>query len=85
MNSAINQQLLEILACPETKQKLSLLPNAEVDKLNERIKAGGLKNRSGQIMTEKIDAALVREDQLVAYPVRAGIPVMLIEEAFSLS
>lgn len=32
----------------------------------------------------RLDAALIREDGRVAYPVRDGIPVMLAEEAVSI-
>jgi len=35
-------------------------------------------------VTEKIEAALVRSDGKVAYPVRDGIPIMLVEEALPL-
>jgi uncharacterized protein YbaR (Trm112 family) len=55
-----------------------------VAKLNEAIRAGTLKNKGGQPVTEPVQGALVRQDGKVAYPVREDIPVMLVEEGILL-
>jgi uncharacterized protein YbaR (Trm112 family) len=68
-------ELLEILRCPETLQKLSPAP----PELIERLASGPLRNRGGSPV--KLEAGLVREDGAVIYPVKDGIPVMLIDEA----
>ena len=81
---AISQELLEILVCPETKQPLTVAPDALVAQLNERIAQGALTNRSGAAVTEAIDSGLVREDGRYLYPVRDDIPIMLIDEAIEL-
>jgi uncharacterized protein len=77
----IRPELLEILRCPETHQRLSPAPPELVEALNTKIRAGQLQNRSGQIIHEPVEAALVREDQRFAYPIRAQLPIMLIGEA----
>lgn len=77
----INPELLNILACPETKQRVSLAQPVLLEALNARIAAGQMKNRAGTPVTERIDAALVREDGQFAYPIRRNIPVMLVDEA----
>jgi uncharacterized protein YbaR (Trm112 family) len=81
---AIDEQLLEILACPETKEPVALAEDALIDKLNEAIAAGTLCNRAGEKITEKIDGGLVREDKKYLYPIRDDIPIMLIDEGIPL-
>jgi uncharacterized protein YbaR (Trm112 family) len=82
---ALSPDLLEILRCPEDRSTLELADAALVDKLNAAIEAGSLKNREGQAVADKLDAALVRADKTVAYAVRDDIPVMLIDEQIALS
>ena len=77
----IDKELIDILCCPETKQPLTLLGDNEVETINNRIAAGSLKNRAGKIISEKIDAGLLREDKKYIYPIREDIPIMLIDEA----
>ena len=77
----IDPELLKILCCPETHQDLRVAEPALVEKLNQRIAAGDLKNRAGQPVKEKIAEALVHSDGKFLYPIRDDIPVMLVEEA----
>ena len=81
---AIDQQLLDILACPETKEPVALAENALINKLNAAIDAGTLSNRAGETITEKIDGGLIREDKKYLYPIRDDIPIMLIDEGIPL-
>ncbi len=80
----VNAELLEILACPETKQPLVLASQEVIDGLNARIGEVGLRNRGGEAITTALQEGLVREDGKVLYPVSDGIPVMLIEESIQL-
>jgi len=80
----VNPELLEILACPETKQPVSLASGDVLSAVNEKISAGTLRNRGGEKVEKPITEALVREDGKVLYPVDDGIPVMLIEESIEL-
>ena len=81
MGVHIDEQLLDILCCPETKQPVTLVEGAVIDRINEKIAAKELKNRNGELVEEKIDAGLVREDKQFIYPIRDSIPIMLIDEA----
>ncbi len=76
----IDKDLLAILCCPETKQDVNLANEALIDQLNNRIGTGELKNKAGQIVTERLDGGLVRADKKILYPIREDIPVMLTEE-----
>ena len=80
----IDPDLLKILCCPETHQPIAVAEPSLIEKLNQQIAAGELKNRGGQPVKEKIEGGLVREDRKFAYPIRENIPIMLIDEAIPL-
>jgi len=80
----IDPELLKIMCCPETHQPVAFAEPPLIEKLNQQITAGQLKNRAGQSIKEKIDGGLVREDRKFAYPIRENIPIMLIDEAIPL-
>jgi uncharacterized protein len=82
---AMSKELLEILACPETKQPLTFAASALLERLNNRIRQGQLTNRRGTSVTELIDGGLVRQDGQYLYPIRDDIPIMLIDEAIPLA
>ena len=44
-----------------------------------------LESVAGQIIRDKLEDGLVREDGMYLYPVRGSIPVLLIDEAIPLS
>ena len=77
-------ELLDILCCPETHQPLQMADAGMIAALNEKIKAGQVKNRGGKPVLEAIEAGLVRQDRKFLYPVRGNIPAMVIEEAIPL-
>lgn len=79
----IDQELLQILACPENKTPVRLATDAEIEAVNARIRAGGVKSRGGADV-EPIDGGLIREDGRYLYAIRDDIPIMLIDEAIEL-
>lgn len=81
----IDSKLLQILCCPETYQPLREADAALLAKVNQSIAGGGVQNRGGQPVTEKIDGGLVRADGKYLYPIRLGIPVMLVDSAIALA
>ena len=80
----VDAELVQILACPETRQPVRVADDALVQKVNQAISGGKVVNRDNQAVTEPIQAGLVREDNAYLYPVRDDIPVMLIGEAIAL-
>ena len=80
----IDNDLLAILCCPDTKQGVSLADEALIAKLNEAVSRGQLKNRANKPITEPLDGGLIRADRKMLYPIRDDIPVMLIEEGLPL-
>jgi uncharacterized protein len=81
----INPDLLAILCCPETKQKVTLAEDTVILTLNALVTRGTLKNRGNRAVTEPFEGGLVREDGTLLYPIRDHIPVMLIEEGIPLA
>jgi uncharacterized protein YbaR (Trm112 family) len=77
----IAPDLLAILCCPETHQKLRQADVALIEKVNGQISAGALRNRAGKPVAETIDAGLVREDGKCLYPIRRNLPILLADEA----
>ena len=80
----IDQQLLDILACPETREAVSPADEALIERINRKIDAGQVVNRAGEKVTEPVDGGLVREDGRYLYAIRNDIPIMLVEQAIPL-
>jgi uncharacterized protein YbaR (Trm112 family) len=82
--ATIDKDLLAILCCPDTKQDVSLAEDELINRLNEAVSHGQLKNRANKPVTESLDGGLIRSDRKILYPIREDIPVMLIEEGIPL-
>src|SRR5688500_3770664 len=80
----VDPQLLEILVCPDTRQAVREAARALRDRVNTAIGEGRLVKRGGETVREPIEGGLVREDGAWLYPVREGIPIMLLDEALPL-
>ena len=80
----VSRELLEILVCPETRQPVALAGSEVLARVNEKVRAGTLRNRGGDKVEKEVAEGLLREDGRVLYPVDDGIPVMLIEESIEL-
>ena len=84
MPMTVDHRLLEILVCPQTKQPVKVAGADLLERVNQAVAAGTLKNRGGETVRDPISEGLVREDGRVLYPVRDDIPVMLLDEAIPL-
>ena len=81
----IDQELLDILVCPENRTPVSMADTVVLDRLNAAIEGGAVENLGGDAVTEPVAEGLVREDGRILYAIRDGIPVMLIDESIDLS
>ena len=80
----IDEKLLEIICCPETRQDLKIAEESLIEKLNVLIEKEELFNRIKQPVKDKLDGGLIREDGKYLYPVIEQIPVLLIDESIPL-
>ena len=80
----IDPELLKLLVCPVDRTPLKPADEALLSEVNRAIRAGTVRNRVGAPVEQPLDAALVREDETLLYPVVDEIPVLLADEAISL-
>jgi uncharacterized protein len=80
----LGKEFLAMICCPENRSALALADSALVERLNESIREGILKNRSGRPVVDLLDGALVRGDMTIAYPVVRNIPILLVDEGIPL-
>ena len=81
----IDDELLEILCCPETRQPVTRASDQIIAPLNTEIEAGRLRTRGGDKVEQPISEGLLREDGRVLYLVDDDIPIMLIDSSIELS
>jgi uncharacterized protein YbaR (Trm112 family) len=80
----LSHEFVRMTCCPESRAPLTLANAALVDRLNDSIRAGRLKNRCGRPVSDSLDGALVREDNAVAYPIIQDLPILLVDEGIPL-
>jgi uncharacterized protein YbaR (Trm112 family) len=77
----MDRKLLDILACPATRQPLALLESRGLDALNRAIAAGSIHRADDSLQAEPVREALVTRDRKLVYRIDDGIPVLLVEES----
>lgn len=80
----MDRSLLDLLACPATRQPLRPLERQALDALNATIVAGSVRRVDGTPQRAPLEAALVTADGHLAYRIDDGIPVLLAGEAVDL-
>ena len=80
----MDRKLLDILACPATRQPVAMLDARGLAALNEAIAAGGVQRIDGTPQRDVVREALVTRDRKLAYRIDDGIPVLLVEEGIAL-
>jgi uncharacterized protein YbaR (Trm112 family) len=76
----LDPELLALLVCPETHQDVTLASADEIVQINQAIREGRMRTAAGSPVDQPVEGALIRVDRAVAYPIRDGIPVMLVAE-----
>jgi len=77
------EALLEQIRCPESHSDLTLAPQELVERINAEIAAGRCRKMSGALVEEALEVAVLRAEGDRIYPVRQGIPILLVDEAIS--
>lgn len=76
----IHADLLGLLRCPQSRQKLGVAGPEVLATVNERM----AQDPRGPAIDPPLTEALLRLDGRVLYPVRDGIPVLLADESIRL-
>ncbi|MDO5610864.1 MAG: Trm112 family protein [Pseudomonadota bacterium] len=80
----MDKKLLDILACPVTRQPLALLDAGKLKTLNAAIEQGAVRF-GDHAQAEPLREALVTRDGKRIYRIDDGIPVLLPEEGLDTS
>ena len=81
----LDSELVAVLVCPESRQPVALASEEVIDRVNAAVASGDARTRSGDPLDEPIVEGLLRQDGRVLYPVRDGIPILLIDEAIEVA
>ena len=85
MPALIDDQLIQMLRCPQDHSSLLRAEQHLVERTNRAIATGKVVNVGGQRVKKSIDGGLVREAGDVMYLIIDEIPVMLPDEAIDLT
>lgn len=75
---AVDQELLEILACPLCKEEVKLVPLSEARRASVRDKFREKFRNEEPVVEQGLQCVKCHR----IYPIVSDIPVMLVEEAF---
>ncbi len=81
----ISNELLSILKCPVTGSPLQLAEDQLVSKVNSAIDEERARDRLEQKVQEQVEGGLMTAEQTWLYPIRDGIPTLVLEEAIDLN
>ncbi len=79
----MDRKLLDILACPASRQPLAMLDAAGLGALNRAIATGNVHRVDATMQTEPLREALLTRDRKTVYRIDDGIPVLLVEEGIA--
>lgn len=80
----MDEATLARLQCPITRTPLALIDNATLNQVNRAIADGTLKTSDDDPVEAPIEGGLVNRDRTWLYPIRSGIPSLLVDEAIDL-
>jgi uncharacterized protein YbaR (Trm112 family) len=80
----LQNELLNILRCPENHSQLSPASDDMIARVNAAICGGRLTNVGGKRLEKTIDGGLIRADGAVLYPIIDDIPVLLRDDAIAM-
>jgi uncharacterized protein YbaR (Trm112 family) len=76
----ITPEFLDLLRCPESKQRLVPAPPELVARLDSERAAGELRNRAGKPVVQPVEEGLLREDGKRFYLISTGFPILIVGE-----
>jgi uncharacterized protein YbaR (Trm112 family) len=80
----IDETMLPLIRCPASYQKLRLATADELARVNDSIAQQRLTTVGGDQVQEPLEAALIREDGTLLYPVVDGIARLIVDDGIKL-
>ena len=81
--SFTSPEMMALLRCPESGSGLTMLQPDQIERLNLLQNDQQLFDRSGQTISEKLEAAAINQEQSWIYPVRDGIISLIKDKAIA--
>ena len=80
----MDPNLLNIICCPVTREKLSIATSKQLEFINAEIANSMLKKLDGSIAEKPQSKALINATKTLLYPIEEDIPILLENEAIKL-
>tara|TARA_B100000929_G_scaffold120344_1_gene95376 strand:- start:465 stop:722 length:258 start_codon:yes stop_codon:yes gene_type:complete len=80
----MDPNLLNIICCPVTREKLSIATSKQLEFINAEIANSTLKKLDGSIAEKPQSKALINATKTLLYPIEEDIPILLENEAIEL-
>ena len=80
----MDPNLLNIICCPVTREKLSIATTKQLEFINAEIANSTLKKLDGSIAEKPQSKALINATKTLLYPIEEDIPILLENEAIEL-
>ena len=77
----MDKRLLDILCDPVSKTPLKPLSKAQLDTINQAIRASEVQLTTGNRWSQELKAGLISIDGKVVYRIDDGIPILIADEA----
>ena len=81
----MDPNLLNIICCPVTREKLSIATSKQLEFINAEIANSTLKKLDGSIAEKPQSKALINATKTLLYPIEEDIPILLENEAIKLT
>jgi len=80
----MDPNLLNIICCPVTREKLSMVTSKQLALINAEIANNTLTKLDGSIAENPQSKALINATKTLLYPIEEDIPILLENEAIEL-
>lgn len=80
----ISKELLKLLACPVSGQKLHQATKEEIENINMLISQRKIIRKNNEKLVKKLSSALIREDGKIGYSIEDSIPNLLSDHGFEI-
>ena len=80
----MDPNLLNVICCPVTREKLSIVTSKQLELINSEITKSNLTKLDGSIAEKPQFKALINATKTLLYPIEEDIPILLESEAIEI-